>query len=61
MVRNTYIYPPRQLLCRLTDNVMGYALVNIPLFNSVSILGYHMQEDGANAALELVLAILDGL
>ena len=40
---------------------MGYALVNIPLFNSVSILGYHMQEDGANAALELVLAILDGL
>ena len=40
---------------------MGYASFNIPLFNSVSVSGYHMQEDGADAALELAFTIADGL
>ena len=40
---------------------MGYALVNMPLFNSVSVLVYHMQEAGADAALELAFTISDGL
>ena len=51
MVRNTYIYPPQQLLHRVTADVMGYASLNIPLFNSFSVTGYHMQESGADAAL----------
>ena len=46
---------------RVDVNVMGYTLVNMPLFNSVSVLGYHMQEAGGDAALELAFAIADGL
>ena len=61
MVRNTYIYPPWKLLHRVTTNVMGYALVNMTLFNSVRVLGYHMQDDGANSAFELAFTISDGL
>ena len=61
MVRNMYIYPPRQSLCKVTANVMGYASFNITLFNSVSVLGYHMQEAGFATALELVFNIADGM
>ena len=61
MVRNTYIYPPQQSLRRVTTNVKGYTLVNMPLFNSVSVLGYHMQEAGSDATLKLSFAIADGL
>ena len=61
MVQNMYIYPPQKLFRRVTTGVMGYASVNMPLFNSVSISGYHMQESGANAALELAVTIVDGL
>ena len=61
MVRNTCIYPDRQYLHTVTANFMGYALVNMPLFNSVSVSGYHMQEAGANVALELVFTIADRL
>ena len=61
MVRNTYIYPPQKLLRRVTFDIMGYASVNFPLFNSVSVPGYHMQEAGADAALELAFTIADGL
>ena len=61
MVRNTYIYLPQKLLRRVTADVMGYALVNMTLFNSVRVLGYHMQDDGANSAFELAFTISDGL
>ena len=61
MVRNTYIYPPQQSLRRVTADVMGYSSVNMPLFNSVIVSGYHMQEARADAALELAFAIADGL
>ena len=56
-----YIYPPRQSLRRVTADVMSYTSVNIPLFISVNVSGYHMQEAGANSALELVFTIADGL
>ena len=45
----------------VTANVMGYDLFNMPLLNSVSVSRYHMQESGANFALELVFTIADGL
>ena len=61
MVRNTYIYLPQKLLRRVTADVMGYALVNMTLFNSVSVSGYYMQEAGADAALELEFTIADRL
>ena len=61
MVHNTYIYPPRQLLLRVNAYVIGYASFNMPLFNSVSVLEYHMQEAGADTALELVYTIANGL
>ena len=61
MVRNTYIYPTQKLLRRVTDNVMGYALVNMPLFKSVIVSGYQMKEAGAKTALELAFTIADGL
>ena len=46
---------------RVTANIMGYASLNMPQFNSVSVSGYHTQEDGADAALELAFTISDGL
>ena len=61
MLWNTNIYPTHKLLCRVTSDVMGYASVNMPLFNPVRISGYHMQEDKADAALELAFTIADGL
>lgn len=60
MVRNTYIYPP-QASMRLIADIFSYTSKNMPKFNSISISGYHMQEAGATADLELAYTIADGL
>ena len=60
MVRNTYIYPPAPSL-RVVSDIMGYLATECPKFNSISISGYHMQEAGADAALELGFTLADGL
>eukprot|EP01006_Ploeotia_vitrea_P023638 TRINITY_DN56185_c0_g2_i1.p1 TRINITY_DN56185_c0_g2~~TRINITY_DN56185_c0_g2_i1.p1 ORF type:complete len:726 (+),score=129.88 TRINITY_DN56185_c0_g2_i1:27-2204(+) len=60
MVRNTYIYPPQPSM-RIIGDIMGYLSENCPRFNSISVSGYHMQEAGAHAALELAYTIADGL
>lgn len=60
MVRNTFIYPPHESL-RIIQDIMGYTSVHMPKFNSISISGYHMQEAGANAVLELAFTIADGI
>lgn len=60
MVRNTYIYPPIPSL-RIISDIMGYLSKNMPKYNSISISGYHMQEAGAHAALELGFTIADGI
>ncbi len=60
MVRNTYIYPPEPSM-RIVRDIIGYTSKKMPLFNSISISGYHMQEAGADAALELAYTIADGL
>jgi methylmalonyl-CoA mutase len=59
MVRNTYIYPPTPSMKIIAD-IIGYTASNMPKFNSISISGYHMQEAGANQALELALTLADG-
>tara|TARA_B100000749_G_scaffold280899_1_gene281069 strand:- start:158158 stop:160311 length:2154 start_codon:yes stop_codon:yes gene_type:complete len=59
MVRNTYIYPPKPSL-RIISDIFAYTSQNMPKFNSISISGYHMQEAGADAALELAYTIADG-
>ena len=61
MVRNTYIYPPRKSLHRVATDFMGCALVNMHLFNSVSVSGYHMQKARVDAALEVAFTIADRL
>ncbi len=61
MVRNTYIYPPQPSMDRIVADIIGYMATHMPKFNSVSISGYHMQEAGADAALELGFTIADGL
>ncbi len=61
MVRNTYIYPPKPSMERIVADIMGFMSHNMPKFNSISISGYHMQEAGADAALELGLTLSDGL
>jgi methylmalonyl-CoA mutase len=61
MVRNTYIYPPEPSTNRIIADIMGYTATNMPRFNSISISGYHMQEAGADAVLEMALTIADGL
>ena len=61
IVWNTYIYPPRQSLRKVTTYIMGYTSVNMPLFNSVSVSGYHMHEAQADTALELAFTISNGL
>lgn len=61
MVRNTYIYPPQPSMDRIVADIIGFTAVHMPKFNSVSISGYHMQEAGADAALELGFTIADGL
>ncbi|CAF4668938.1 unnamed protein product [Rotaria sp. Silwood2] len=60
MVRNTYIYPPEPSMKIIAD-IFRYTSKNMPHFNSISISGYHMQEAGATAALELAYTIADGL
>ncbi len=60
MVRNTYIYPPKPSM-RIVGDIMEFASKKLPLFNSISISGYHIHEAGADLALELGLTIADGL
>jgi len=59
MVRNTYIYPPEPSM-RIVGDIIEYTARQMPKFNSISISGYHMQEAGANQALELALTLADG-
>ena len=59
MVRNTYIYPPKPSM-RIIGDIIEYTAKNMPKFNSISISGYHMQEAGANQALELAFTLADG-
>jgi methylmalonyl-CoA mutase len=59
MVRNTYIYPPEPSM-RIIGDIIAYTAQHMPKFNSISISGYHMQEAGANQALELALTLADG-
>jgi len=61
MVRNTYIYPPQPSMERVVSDIMGFMATEMPKFNTVSISGYHMQEAGADAALELGFTIADGI
>ncbi len=60
MVRNTYIYPPAPSM-RIISDIFDYTSKNMPKFNSISISGYHMQEAGATADLELAFTIADGI
>jgi len=60
MVRNTYIYPPGPSM-RIVSDIFGYTSRNMPRFNSISISGYHMQEAGATADLELAYTLADGV
>lgn len=60
MVRNTYIYPPEASM-RIIADIFSYTSKNMPKFNSISISGYHMQEAGATADLELGYTLADGL
>ncbi len=59
MVRNTYIYPPAPSM-RIIGDIIAYCSENMPRFNTISISGYHIQEAGANAALELAYTLADG-
>ena len=60
MVRNTYIYPPAPSMMIIAD-IFEYTSKNMPKFNSISISGYHMQEAGATADIELAYTLADGL
>ena len=60
MVRNTYIYPPKFSMKVIAD-IFEYTSKNMPKFNSISISGYHMQEAGATADIELAYTLADGL
>ncbi len=60
MVRNTYIYPPSPSMRIITD-IFEFTAQNMPKFNSISISGYHMQEAGATADIELAYTLADGL
>ncbi len=60
MVRNTYIYPPGPSM-RIIADIFGYCAQHMPKFNCISISGYHMQEAGATADLELAYTLADGL
>jgi methylmalonyl-CoA mutase len=59
MVRNTYIFPPKPSM-RIIADIFGYTAQHMPKFNSISISGYHMQEAGADAVLELAYTLADG-
>ncbi len=60
LVRNTYIYPPLPSM-RIVADIFSYAAENMPRFNPISVSGYHMQEAGATADLELAYTLADGL
>src|SRR3954447_16692896 len=60
MVRNTYIYPPAPSL-RIISDIFAYTAEHMPKFNSISVSGYHMQEAGATADLELAYTLADGV
>jgi len=60
MVRNTYIYPPKYSM-RIISDIFKFTSENMPKFNSISISGYHMQEAGATADIELAYTLADGL
>ncbi|MGE5266765.1 MAG: methylmalonyl-CoA mutase [Deltaproteobacteria bacterium] len=60
MVRNTYIYPPAPSM-RIVADIFAYTSAKMPKFNSISISGYHMQEAGATADLELAYTLADGV
>jgi methylmalonyl-CoA mutase len=60
MVRNTYIYPPKPSL-RIISDIFSFTSAHMPKFNSISISGYHMQEAGATADLELAYTLADGV
>src|SRR6201747_1261054 len=60
MVRNTYIYPPTPSM-RIISDIFGYTSTRMPKFNSISISGYHIQEAGATADLELAYTLADGV
>ena len=60
MVRNTYIYPPKHSM-RIISDIFEYTSKHMPKYNSISISGYHMQEAGATADLELAYTIADGI
>jgi methylmalonyl-CoA mutase len=60
MVRNTYIYPPDASM-RIISDIFGYTSREMPRYNSISISGYHMQEAGATADLELAYTLADGV
>jgi methylmalonyl-CoA mutase len=59
MVRNTYIYPPAPSM-KIIGDIIAYCSTHMPRFNTISISGYHIQEAGANAALELAYTLADG-
>ncbi len=60
MVRNTYIYPPGPSL-RIVSDIFAYTAARMPRYNSISVSGYHMQEAGATADLELAYTLADGV
>ncbi|GJF15126.1 methylmalonyl-CoA mutase [Mycolicibacterium cyprinidarum] len=60
MVRNTYIYPPKHSM-RIISDIFGYSSAKMPKYNSISISGYHIQEAGATADLELAYTLADGV
>ena len=60
MVRNTYIYPPKESM-RIISDIFGFTSQHMPKFNSISISGYHMQEAGATADIEMAYTLSDGL
>ncbi|GLY52930.1 methylmalonyl-CoA mutase [Lentzea sp. NBRC 102530] len=60
MVRNTYIYPPKQSM-RIISDIFAFTSQHMPKYNSISISGYHMQEAGATADLELAYTLADGV
>ncbi len=60
MVRNTYIYPPEPSM-RIISDIFAYTSANMPKFNSISISGYHMQEAGATADIEMAYTLADGV
>lgn len=60
MVRNTYIYPPKPSM-RIVSDIFAYSAKEMPKYNSISVSGYHMQEAGATADLELAYTLADGI